>query len=135
MRRDMEQNHQNTQASVADQKTLSEHFGVWLDTRLELFKVQAIERFSRLSGQVVQFAFLLLFGMLSATFIAITLAFFLSDLMDSMAMGFGVVSLLYVVLFIALALRGKMVMRELVVDWLVSEMMNEPKKNTTNENQ
>lgn len=124
MAKDEKTSSQKT-ANHLNDKTLQEHVMTWLDSKAELFKVILIERVAFFSGSIALVAFLVFFGVVSIAFVAVTLALVLAQWLNSTVWGFAIVAFLYLLCFVFLAWRGRIVMRELVVDWLVAELMKE----------
>jgi len=120
-----EDKHSGSNQDPIDDKGLHDHVMMWLDTKAELLKVILIERIAVFSGSMALIAFLVFFGVVTIAFVAVTLALLIAQWLDSTVWGFAIVALIYLICFVLLAWRGRIMMRELVVDWLVAELMQD----------
>lgn len=79
---------------------ISRDIKIYLTTRVEYLRLKAVEKTAKIMADILS-SFLLLF-FISISFLAatITLAFYLSALWGSYTLGFGAVSLLFLVLLI-----------------------------------
>jgi hypothetical protein len=79
----------------------------YIETRLELYRLQAIRVVSQSAGYLVWILISLFLLFLILIFSAIVLGCWLSILVDSYVLGFGLTTLLLVVVFILLAVFRK----------------------------
>ncbi len=93
------------------EKTLEELFAdakVYLETRVEYTRFYLLEKTSKLVADIITNAFMIICFILAFLFAIITLALFLSELIGSYAAGFGIVTLLLVLIAVVVMLaKGK----------------------------
>ena len=85
-----------TQPSIFDQ--LKEYY----ETRLKLAKYQAIEGGTTFVASVVTDIVIVISAILAFIFATITLAYFLGDLLGGTWKGFGIISLIYLIIVVML---------------------------------
>lgn len=90
-------------------------FKEYIETRLELFRLQAIRIVSQSAGYLIWILISLFLLFLIVIFSGIVLGCWLSILVDSYVLGFGLTTLLLVVIFILLAVfRKKLFVRPVI---------------------
>jgi len=98
----MQENKENTLDELyADAK-------VYLETRVEYTRFYLLEKTSKLVADIITNTFMIICFILAFLFAIITLALFLSELIGSFAAGFGIVTLLLVLIAVVVMLaKGK----------------------------
>jgi hypothetical protein len=82
----------------------------YVKTRLELTQLVAFEKISKIIAYLVIGVILALLFFFGLLFASAVLGLFLSDLLGSLLLGFGIIALLYLIVFIViLALRNKLI--------------------------
>lgn len=90
----------------AESKSL---FQSYLNERIALLKLQVAEKVSVTAGAIVMGVVLAVLGLFLLLFISITLGFLLSNWLGSRAVGFGIVTGIYLLLVLIVAFFGKQV--------------------------
>ena len=94
------------------EKTLEELYAdakVYLDTRVEYTRFYLLEKTSKLVADIITNSFMIICFVLAFLFAIITLALFLSELINSYAAGFGIVTLLLVLIAVVVMLAKEKV--------------------------
>ncbi|UKT62588.1 phage holin family protein [Pedobacter mucosus] len=87
-----------------DQRNTNDFAALWtevktnLELRGEYIKVKAVQQVSEIAADVITNTFVIICFILAFLFGSITLGFFLSDLLKSYALGFGGLTIFYVLL-------------------------------------
>ena len=82
----------------------------YVKTRLKLTQLVAFEKISKIVAYLVIGVILALLFFFGLLFASVVLGLFLSDLLGSLLLGFGIIALLYLVVFIViLGLRNKLI--------------------------
>ena len=93
------------------EKTLDELLAegkVYLETRAEYTRFYLLEKVSKIVADIVTNTFMIICFILAFLFAVITLGLFLGELLNSYAAGFGIVTLLLVLIaVIAMSAKGK----------------------------
>lgn len=76
----------------------------YVETRTELFRLQGVRALSKTMGLLVWIIIAAFIAFLILIFLGLVLGFWLSDLTGSFVKGFGLTTLILIVLFVALAL-------------------------------
>lgn len=74
----------------------------FLETRIALFKIEAKEELVKGTARFLLFTFFLFFFSLAVIFASITLSLYLNEVFSSSFLGFGVVTIIYLLIFIIL---------------------------------
>jgi len=91
---------------------LKEEISTYAGLKLQLLKLMAIERGAGILSALSHGLMLLLFAFFTILFLFLALGFFLGDLLGSVALGFLVVSVIYLMLIFAfMAARKRICMR------------------------
>ena len=94
------------------EKTLEELFAdakVYLETRVEYTRFYLLEKTSKLVADIITNSFMIICFVLAFLFAIITLALFLSELIGSYAAGFGIVTLLLVLIAVVVMMAKEKV--------------------------
>lgn len=115
--------------------TLKEDLTAFVESRLELLKLNTYERTGKVIA-VLSYGLILLFlAFFAILFIFLALGFFLGEWMDSFGTGFGIVAVLYLLL-IGLITWNKDKIREKVINEVIAALTaNDDKTNATNDEQ
>lgn len=79
----------------------------WMDTRYRIYKLKTIRTLSKIAGQFLWIIVSLLLLFLLVVFLGLTLGFWLSSLTGSFIQGFGMVTVLIILLIVVLNLFKK----------------------------
>lgn len=79
----------------------------WLDTRLEIYKLKLVRIFSKSAGYFIWIIISLFLLSLFIIFLGLTTGFWLSEIMDSYAKGFGLTALIILAVIILLTFLRK----------------------------
>ena len=96
--------HPNFGDFIQENKTLIKEY---VETRIDIVRLEAIRTASKTSGYFVWIVISLFLFFLIAIFAGLVLGFWLSDLTGSFIKGFGITTLIMVVIVIVLALLRK----------------------------
>lgn len=114
---------------------LKDDLTAYVKLRLELLKLSTYERVGELTATLAYGLVLLFLAFFSVLFIFIALGFFLGELLDSTAAGFGIVAGIYMVCFgVILLVRDKLRVKMLNVV-IGALMAHDDKKDESNERQ
>lgn len=95
----------------------------YVETRIKLAKYQAIECGSSAMAAIITWAGVMFFAAFALLFASFTLAYYLSDLFKNTWMGFGAVTLLYIIIAIILKL-SKTKIQNSIIDSLIQKFFN-----------
>ena len=114
---------------------LKDDLTAYVKLRLELLKLNTYERVVELTATLAYGVVLLFLAFFSVLFIIIALGFFLGELLDSTAAGFGIVAGIYILCFgIILLVRDKL--RVKILNVVIGALMaHDDKKDESNERQ
>lgn len=114
---------------------LKDDLTAYVKLRLELLKLSTYERVGELTATLAYGVVLLFLAFFSVLFIFIALGFFLGELLDSTAAGFGIVAGIYILcLGIILLVRDKL--RVKILNVVIGALMaHDDKKDESNERQ
>lgn len=114
---------------------LKDDLTAYVKLRLELLKLSTYERVGELTATLAYGVVLLFLAFFSVLFIFIALGFFLGELLDSTAAGFGIVAGIYILCFgIILLVRDKL--RVKILNVVIGALMaHDDKKDESNERQ
>ncbi|PWG82520.1 phage holin family protein [Pararcticibacter amylolyticus] len=100
----------------------------YITTKLELARLSAIERLTVVVSSLITISCVVVAALLTFLFASLTLAFFLGELLDSYAAGFGIVALLYLVVAIVIAKTKEKYINKYLQDFIVKLIFNNKKK-------
>ena len=86
---------------------LIENISGYIETRLELFKLDIQEGLAKILANLAFFSILLLLVLIVLIFISMTVSFYLNKALDSSFLGFGIVALFYLLLLVLFILFSK----------------------------
>ncbi len=106
----------NLGSFFAQNKTLLKEY---LETRLEIYRLQSIRLFARSAGYFAWIILSLFLGFLFLLFLLMMLAFWFSSLLHSYTMGFGLVMLLILLVFVLMAVFRRVLFVEPVTHSII----------------
>ena len=86
---------------------LIENISGYIETRLELFKLDIQEGLAKILANLAFFSILLLLILIGLIFISMTISFYLNKALESSFLGFGIVALFYLLLLVLFILFSK----------------------------
>ena len=112
----------NLGSFFAENKTLLKEY---LETRLEIYRLQSLRVFARSAGLFVWVLLSLFLAFLFLLFGGMMLGFWFSDLFHSHVKGFGMVTLLVLLVFILLTIFRKVLFVEPVIQSIIQKSRDE----------
>lgn len=114
-------------------ENLKKDLSAYLELKLELLKLNTYERTGKVIG-ILSYGLIILFLVFFAIlFIFLALGFFLGDIFDSSAAGFGTVSLMYLII-VVIVVCNKERIKNAILNAVISALVgNEDKQKTENE--
>ncbi len=106
---------------------MKEDLSEYVSNRLRLFKIQTYSKTSKTAGLLLYSTIALLSILLVLNLIFITLAVYLGDLLNSMPLGFAIVSLFTLILVIIVIMVRKSIKNSLT-NMIVSFLMDDDKE-------
>jgi hypothetical protein len=114
----------NLGSFFAENKTLLREY---LDTRLEIYRLQTLRIFARSAGLFVWLLLSLFLAFLFLLFGGMMIAFWFSGLFHSQVKGFGLVAGLILLIFVLLAVFRKALFVEPVIQLVIQKTQEEEK--------
>ena len=112
----------NLGSFFAENKTLLKEY---LETRLEIYRLQSLRLFARSAGLLVWVLLSLFLAFLFLLFGGMMLGFWFSDLFHSHVKGFGLVTLLVLLVFILLTIFRRVLFVEPVIQSVIQKSKDE----------
>ena len=112
----------NLGSFFAENKTLLKEY---LETRLEIYRLQSLRLFARSAGLFAWVLLSLFLAFLFLLFGAMMVAFWFSNLFHSQVKGFGLVTLLILLIFILLAIFRKALFVDPVIQSVIQKSKEE----------
>ncbi len=100
----------------------------YISTRIELIRLTAIERLTVVVASLITNTFVIVAALLTFLFASLTLAFYLGELLDSYAAGFGIVALIYLLAALVIAFTKEKYLNRYLEDFMVKIIFNKKKK-------
>jgi hypothetical protein len=97
----------------------------YIETRLEIFRLQAIKISSKSAGYLVWIIISMFLLFLIAIFLGMTLGYWLSSLTSSYVTGFGLTALLMVLIFVLFAVFRKKLFVDPIIRAIIQSSMEE----------
>lgn len=97
----------------------------YFQARLQLTKLQAFEKIARVTGIVFSLLIISLVGCFTIVFVGLMSGFLISDLTNSNAIGFSVVGVLFVILFIILIINREKLLEKPIAEKVVRELFED----------
>lgn len=101
----------------------------YITTKLELTRLTVIERLTVVVSGLITFFCVMIAGILTFLFASFTLAFYLGELLNSNAAGFGIVALLYLLIALTVNLTKEKYIHKFLQDLMVKMIFNKNKDN------
>ena len=105
----------------------------YLHARLQLTKLQAYEKIARITGIVFSFLIISLLACFTILFAGLMLGFVISDLVHSNAIGFSVIGVAFIILFIFLVMKRETILEKPIAEKVIKELFEEPEDDDTPE--
>jgi len=96
----------------------------YIETRIEYARLQMVEKASKIFADLLTSATVTICFGLAFLFGSITLALFLSDVLGSFSMGFGCVSLIYLIVAIVVYLTKDKYIEKAIVNMAIRKYFN-----------
>lgn len=100
----------------------------YINDRIMLIKLQAVEKTSRLAGVFFTIIILGLMAVFILLFLSLTLAAFLATILGSLYWGYGIVALFYIILAIVVVALRKKVIEKSMTNFLVNILFEKSKE-------
>ncbi len=100
----------------------------YITTRVELARLTVIERMTVVIAGLITNAFVVVAALLTFLFASLTLAFYLGEVLNSYAKGFGLVALIYLVLALLMAFTKEQYINKYLQDFMVKILFKKKKK-------
>ena len=108
----------NLGAFIAENKTLLKEY---LETRLEIYRLQSLRLFAKSAGYFAWILLSLFLAFLFLLFGGMMVAFWFSSMFHSQVLGFGLVTLIILVIFVLLAVFRKAFFVEPVIHSIIQK--------------
>jgi hypothetical protein len=105
----------------------------YLQARLQLTKLQAFEKIARVTGIIFSMMIISLVGCFTIVFVGLMGGFLLSDLTHSNAIGFSIVGVLFVLLFVILIINREKLLEKPIAEKVVRELFEDESPESGNE--
>ena len=96
----------------------------YVQDRLLLLKLQMVEKFSRLTALLFTGLTLALLSFFILLFLSIIVGYFFANITGSFYIGFGIVAIFYIVLFVVIIKLRKNVIEKMIVDAVIKIFMD-----------
>ncbi|MEO7210264.1 MAG: phage holin family protein [Chitinophagaceae bacterium] len=100
----------------------------YINDRLMLIKLQAVEKTSRLAGVFFTIMILGLMAVFVLLFLSLTAAAILASILGSLYWGYGIVALFYIILSIIIIVSGKKMIQAKLANSLVNILLEKAKE-------
>lgn len=97
----------------------------YLEAKVQLTKVQAFEKISRVTGIVFSLLIIVLLSCFTVVFIGLMLGFLIADLTHSNAIGFSVIAGVFMLFLIILVLKRESILEKPIAEKVVKELFEE----------
>ena len=105
--------------------TLLKNLRNYLETKVQLTKLTAIEKTSDLISHILAIVLIFSGSFLALALLSLGLASYLGDLMDNLYLGYFIVGGFYGIMLIVLMLTGKKWIREFIFNSVINKLLNE----------
>jgi hypothetical protein len=112
---------ENKEKSIED---LYEDAKSYLDTKVEYGRLYLVEKVSKIFADVITNALVIICFILAFLFATLTLALFLSDLLDSFTQGFGCVALFYLLLALIVYFTKDKFIEKAIINFTIKNYFN-----------
>lgn len=111
-----------------------EAFTEYVDERLLLFKLQTVEKTSRLIGTLFTAFLLAILGFFILLFLSIMLGYYFASLTGSLYWGFGLVATFYLILFFVILKLRRGFLERYIVNTIISTIFDKNPEDDDNGN-
>src|SRR5215471_12409767 len=112
----------NLGSFISENKTILKEY---VETRMEIYRLQSLRIFSKSAGYFVWIIISLFLAFLIVIFGGLMLGYWFSSMLGSYVKGFGLITLILVVLFVLLALFRKRLFVDPVVQSIIQKSRDE----------
>ena len=119
----------NLGAFIAENKTILKEY---LETRMEIYRLQSLRLFAKSAGLFAWVLLSLFLAFLFLLFGGMMLGFWFSDIFHSHVKGFGLVTLLILVIFLLVAIFRKALFVEPVIQSIIQKSKEEEEDDKIN---
>ncbi|MDO9376349.1 MAG: phage holin family protein [Bacteroidota bacterium] len=105
-------------------KSIYEEAGEYVETRLELLKLQAISKSSDVTSSVVSGLAVFIFAIFAFIFVNIGLALWIGELLESSYLGFFILTAFYALIAVLLHSFRKTWIKDPITTMLIKKMLN-----------
>ncbi|WP_423146553.1 phage holin family protein [Rubrolithibacter danxiaensis] len=99
----------------------------YIATRIELGRLSIMERVVMITANLITDTFVLIMSVLAFLFGSFTLGFFLSDLLDSYTKGFGILTLIYLLLALLMVFTKDKLVEKYLHNFMVKRIFQNKK--------
>ncbi len=107
-------------------KETRQHLEQYIKDRVLLLKLQMVEKVSQFTGLLFTGLTLVLLAFFILLFLSIMAGYFFADVTGSLYIGFGIVSVIYTLLFITIIKLRKKVIEKFIVDAVIKIFIEKP---------
>ncbi|MBW4888098.1 phage holin family protein [Mucilaginibacter sp. HMF5004] len=102
---------------------LTDQVKQYIETRIKLARLQAIEKGTSFSASLITEVFVLLCTAVTILFFSITLALYLGATLGAYWMGFGIVALIYLFIAVFVAVFDKKFIEPKIINFLIKKLL------------
>jgi lipopolysaccharide export LptBFGC system permease protein LptF len=106
-------------------KELKKDISEYVDLKVEHTKLLAYEKIAKLISASTSYLLIGLFSFFAFLFLSFTVAFYLGNITGSTAMGFGIVTIIYVVILLAILIFRKKYFENGMTNKIIGVLMEE----------
>lgn len=99
----------------------------YISTRVELTRLSIIERLTVVTANLITDSFVMVMGVLTFLFASFTLALYIGETSGSYALGFGIVTLIYLALALLMYFLKDKLVEKYLHDFMVKRIFNKRK--------
>ena len=103
--------------------------------RIDLYKLDGAEKIARLSGLLISGLIIAMVGFFVLLFLSLVSGYWFAQALGSLFLGFGIVALFYVLVFIWVAGPGKKRISSMVADLVIKEIFSEDETTLNDEDE
>jgi len=107
-----------------DQPDLTDQIKDYIETQLTLARYQAIDKGTNLFASLITDAFVFVCAVLTFLFASVTLALLFSSLLNSYWLGFGSVTLIYLLLAVVVSAIKTKYLQPRLINFLIKKIFN-----------
>jgi hypothetical protein len=107
----------------------------YIEERMLLFKLQSIEKTSKLIAVLFTGLLLSILGFFILLFLSIMLGYFFASLTGSLYLGFGIVAAFYLILFLVILKIRKAVLEKYIINTVIETFFDKTADEDDNDNE